>query len=154
MDKVSTLCDIGLAIATVEEAKYYSDIPLDPDIIVLDPPAGTCIDPTTFLAYRLDDEEVIGASILYNRDFQTNSIEYGVRIWNSSNWGKGYGTKINQMTLVYAFNTVHVLSVTLKVVPYNTRAIRSYEKSGFVLLRHEYIDGILFNRMVAYGIVT
>lgn len=150
MDKIYTLNNIGIGIASRAEITHYASVPIDPEILILDPPVGGCTEPITLLAYRLDTEEVIGSSILYNYSKWYNSIEFGTRIWDSDNWNKGYGTEIAILTLTYAFYVKSVYEVHLKVLPINTRAIKSYRKAGFSDLRFEYIEGYSFLRMVKY----
>ncbi len=48
-------------------------------------------------------------------------------------WGKGYGTDMMKVGLRYAFLELGVQRVSLALHSYNTRALRSYEKSGFRL---------------------
>jgi RimJ/RimL family protein N-acetyltransferase len=56
----------------------------------------------------------------------------GVGIGDRGNWGKGYGTDAMRVMLRYAFCQLNLHRVSLSVFDYNPRAIRSYEKAGFV----------------------
>ena len=47
--------------------------------------------------------------------------------------GRGYGTEAARLLLRYAFRDLSLHRVSVRVLAYNTRAIRSYEKCGFVL---------------------
>lgn len=47
-------------------------------------------------------------------------------------WGCGYGTEAMRLILRYAFTELNLERVSLSVFGYNLRAIRSYEKIGFV----------------------
>ncbi len=47
-------------------------------------------------------------------------------------WGNGYGTDAMRVMLRYAFNELNLSRVGLIVFEYNPRAIRSYEKVGFI----------------------
>ena len=47
-------------------------------------------------------------------------------------WGKGLGTEAMRLCLRYAFTELNLDRVTLWVFGYNQRAIRSYEKAGFM----------------------
>ncbi|HXQ36514.1 MAG TPA: GNAT family protein, partial [Anaerolineales bacterium] len=47
-------------------------------------------------------------------------------------WGRGYGTDVMKVILRYAFMEINLRRVTLSVFEYNPRAVRSYEKAGFV----------------------
>lgn len=65
---------------------------------------------------------------------------------HSPNWlGKGIGTDATRMVLKFAFSTLKLHRISLRVIAYNSRAIRSYEKSGFVIEGREreagFVDG-------------
>ncbi len=47
-------------------------------------------------------------------------------------WGRGYGGDAMRVALHYAFTELNLHRVSLGVFDYNRRAIRSYEKAGFV----------------------
>lgn len=47
--------------------------------------------------------------------------------------GQGYGTEAARLVLRYAFDVVGLHRVELEVFAFNARAIRSYEKAGFVI---------------------
>jgi ribosomal-protein-alanine N-acetyltransferase len=47
-------------------------------------------------------------------------------------WGRGYGTEAIRLVLRYAFDDLRLHRVDLLVIEYNARAIRAYEKCGFV----------------------
>jgi RimJ/RimL family protein N-acetyltransferase len=56
----------------------------------------------------------------------------GVGIGDRENWSKGYGTDAMRVILRYAFCMLNLHHVSLSVFDYNPRAMRSYEKAGFV----------------------
>lgn len=70
---------------------------------------------------------------------------YATGIFDSSLWGRGIGTEMTQLVLRYAFETLKLHRVDLRVLSYNKRAIRCYEKCGFVIEGYEregaYIEG-------------
>jgi RimJ/RimL family protein N-acetyltransferase len=57
----------------------------------------------------------------------------GIGIGDRQDWGKGYGTDAMRVLLRYAFTELNLHRVSLGVLEYNPRALRSYEKAGFVL---------------------
>ncbi|MCH8051834.1 MAG: GNAT family N-acetyltransferase [Chloroflexi bacterium] len=71
--------------------------------------------------------------------------EVAIGIFDREQWGKGYGSEAMRLVLDYAFGELKLNRVELATDEENTRAIRSYEKCGFVregLLReHRLIDG-------------
>ncbi|MCD1260238.1 GNAT family N-acetyltransferase [Paenibacillus athensensis] len=58
---------------------------------------------------------------------------YAVGIFDASCWNQGLGTEITRLVLAYAFEELRLHRVDLRVLEYNTRAIRCYEKCGFVI---------------------
>ncbi|MFN2223586.1 MAG: GNAT family N-acetyltransferase [Candidatus Promineifilaceae bacterium] len=72
------------------------------------------------------------------------------------NWGKGYGTEAMQLALAFAFDELNLHRVQLSVFAYNERAIRLYEKLGFVregtYREHLRRDG-QFHDMYLYGLL-
>jgi RimJ/RimL family protein N-acetyltransferase len=57
----------------------------------------------------------------------------GIGIGEREYWGKGYSTDMMRVILRYAFTELNLNRVTLNVFEYNPRAVRSYEKAGFVV---------------------
>lgn len=57
----------------------------------------------------------------------------GIGIGERDFWSKGYGTDMMNVCLRYAFLELGVQRVSLGLHEYNPRALRSYEKAGFVL---------------------
>jgi len=48
-------------------------------------------------------------------------------------WSQGHGTDAVRLLLRYGFNELNLNRICLHVYSFNTRAIRCYEKAGFVL---------------------
>lgn len=65
------------------------------------------------------------------------SARYAIGIFDDNLYGKGIGTQVTKLVLEYAFNTLDLHRIELKVLEYNKRAISCYEKCGFK------IEGIL-----------
>jgi len=76
--------------------------------------------------------DVIGVAFLHSIDTVDQRARYAVGIYNEENWSKGYGCEITQCVLEYAFNTLKLHKIDLKVLEYNKRAIASYKNNGFV----------------------
>jgi [ribosomal protein S5]-alanine N-acetyltransferase len=70
------------------------------------------------------------ARLTVNED--DNRARYAVGLFDPSVWSKGLGTEITQLILRYAFEELKLHRVDLRVLQYNKRAIRCYEKCGFV----------------------
>lgn len=63
---------------------------------------------------------------------QTHSAEVGIMIGNKNYWNKGYGTEAMELLLQHGFETLNLHRIMLRVYAFNPRAIRSYQKAGFV----------------------
>lgn len=61
-----------------------------------------------------------------------NRARYAVGLFDPSVWNRGLGTEITQLVLRYAFDELHLHRVDLRVLQYNKRAIKCYEKCGFI----------------------
>ena len=77
-------------------------------------------------------DELIGVIGLFNINPTDGDALVAIGLGGRKDWGKGYGTDAMSVLLRYAFNELNLQRVGLIVFEYNPRAIRSYEKSGFV----------------------
>lgn len=102
----------------------------DPEIAALDPPAGTHIIEMRLSLCTTYDNLHIGLGTIYNREGYKAQI--GIRIGNKDYWDQGYGTEAVSLLVRYCFLHMHLGKVWLTVLPTNARAIRCYEKVGFV----------------------
>jgi ribosomal-protein-alanine N-acetyltransferase len=93
-----------------------------------------------FVICELGDERAIGGIGLRDIDRPNGKAEVAIFIYDRSLWGKGYGTDAMLALLDFAFGEMRLERIWLRVFDYNSRAIRSYEKVGFVkeaTLRHD-----------------
>lgn len=60
------------------------------------------------------------------------SANYRIALRGPAWYGRGLGTEAGQLTVQHAFTTMGVKRLTLEVLARNPRAVRSYEKIGFV----------------------
>jgi RimJ/RimL family protein N-acetyltransferase len=58
--------------------------------------------------------------------------ELGIFIGEKSEWGKGFGRNAIKLMLRYAFQTLNLNRIYLKVFENNLRGIKSYRASGFI----------------------
>lgn len=79
-----------------------------------------------------EDDRIIGDIELDGIRWRHSDAFLGIAIGEREFWGKGYGTDAMRVLLRYAFTEANLRRVTLNVFEYNPRAIRSYEKVGFV----------------------
>ncbi len=80
---------------------------------------------------RPDPGKAVGSVYLRDIDETHHKAEYGIFIGEEAALSKGYGTEAAQLMLQYAFETLHLHKVMLRVLAENKRAQKSYEKAGF-----------------------
>ena len=90
--------------------------------------------PFYYFAIRtLKDDRFIGSCGLNGELFPHGEASVGIGIGERELWGKGYGTDAMMVILRYGFQELNLRRVSLTTSEFNPRAIRSYEKAGFVL---------------------
>ena len=85
-----------------------------------------------FSVRTLAEDKLIGFFGMYV-DLIHSEAWVGIGIGERDFWSKGYGTDMMNVCLRYAFMELGVERVSLGLHEYNPRALRSYEKAGFVL---------------------
>jgi len=61
-----------------------------------------------------------------------NKARYSIEIFDTTKYALGIGTEVTKIVLDYAFKTLKYHKVYLRVLEYNKRAIRCYEKCSFI----------------------
>ena len=74
---------------------------------------------------------LIGIVRLKRVNAENRTADFGVAI-ERGHWNRGYGTDATRIILRFAFEEMNLHRVQLGVLEYNTRAIRCYEKCGFI----------------------
>lgn len=69
---------------------------------------------------------------LFDINWRIRSAEMGIFIGDKRYWSQGYGTESVQLLLKHGFNTLNLNRIFLRVYENNPRAMRAYEKAGFV----------------------
>jgi RimJ/RimL family protein N-acetyltransferase len=92
-----------------------------------DPPSSY-----SFCIRTLDDDRLIGFIGLDGDIFPHGEAFVGIGIGEREFWSKGYGTDAMKVILRFGFEELNLRRVALDTFEYNPRAIRSYEKAGFV----------------------
>ena len=85
-----------------------------------------------FSVRTLAEDKLIGFFALWV-DLVHSEAWVGIGIGEREFWGKGCGTDAMRLCLRYAFTELNVQRVSLGLMDYNPRALRSYEKAGFRL---------------------
>ena len=75
----------------------------------------------------------IGGAGYHSIDWRNHSAEVGIAIGEKSLWSQGLGTEVMETLLHHGFETLNLHRVFLRVFAGNRRALRAYEKAGFVL---------------------
>ena len=92
-----------------------------------------------------ENDQLMGAIGLHDISVPHRHAELGICIGDKNCWSKGYGTEAIRLMLHYGFDQLNLHRISLFVLDFNTRAIRSYEKAGFkregVLRDHGYENG-------------
>jgi RimJ/RimL family protein N-acetyltransferase len=86
-----------------------------------------------FLIRTLEEDLTIGLIGLDGIQWVHGDAWVGIGLGEREYWGKGYGTDAMRILLRYAFEELNLHRLSLSVFEYNSRAIRSYEKVGFVI---------------------
>jgi RimJ/RimL family protein N-acetyltransferase len=88
--------------------------------------------PLVIEAQNGEQWSVIGNLGLFGIDWKNRQAELGIFIGDKAYWNKGYGTEAVRLLLKHGFQTLNLHRIFLRVYTNNPRAIRSYEKAGFI----------------------
>jgi len=77
-------------------------------------------------------EKLIGNCGLHAIDWKNRVAEVGITLGEKEYQSKGYGTEAMELLLDYGFKTLNLNRIKLRVYEFNSRAINSYKKIGFV----------------------
>jgi diamine N-acetyltransferase len=78
------------------------------------------------------DWELIGNCGLFNFDWRSHAAELGIFIGAKQYWNKDYGTEAIRLLVRHGFETLNLNRIALDVFETNPRAVRCYEKAGFI----------------------
>lgn len=93
---------------------------------------GDCEEPDNFYPMTLADESgPVGHLILRYTDEAKSVIRFGFVIVDDSKRGRGYGKKMLQMAIRYAFDMLKAEKITLGVFENNPSAYYCYKAAGF-----------------------
>lgn len=85
-----------------------------------------------WIIYDKRNQKPIGSVYLRDIHREYEKAEYGIFIGEESALGKGFGTETAKLVVQYAFEQEKLHKVMLRVLAQNERAMKSYEKAGFV----------------------
>lgn len=107
---------------------------------------GDCEEPDNFYPLTLVDESgPVGHLILRYTDEAKSIIRFGFVIVDDSKRGRGYGKRMLQMAIRYAFDMLKAEKITLGVFENNPSAYFCYKAAGFreISMEKEFIFEIL-----------
>lgn len=87
---------------------------------------------STFRAIIDVDGTAVGTIILSNIDLRSGTAEIHIKLAQSSQRGKGYGTDAVKALLQYAFNELRLNCVCCRIREDNIPSQKLFEKCGFV----------------------
>ncbi|MBL8045579.1 MAG: GNAT family N-acetyltransferase [Anaerolineales bacterium] len=85
-----------------------------------------------FFLRPLAEETFLGFMTLEDIMWRNGNAWVGIGLGERAYWGRGYGTEAMRLISRYAFAELGLHRLSLTVFEYNSRAIRSYQKAGFV----------------------
>ncbi|WP_247800272.1 GNAT family protein [Bradyrhizobium sp. 191] len=80
---------------------------------------------------------VIGEARLDRVDVQDRRASFAIGILDPHCLGRGIGTEVMRLVLRFAFEQLKLHRISVRVLAYNLRAIRAYQKCGFVIEGYE-----------------
>jgi len=75
---------------------------------------------------------LIGTCAFSQLDGENGSALFHITIGEKDAWGQGHGTEATRLMLEHAFRTLGLHRIALFVFEFNERAIRAYQRCGFV----------------------
>lgn len=87
----------------------------------------------TMAIHERETDRLIGSCAFSQVDGENGSAMYHITIGEKDMWGRGLGTEATQLMLNHAFGTLGLHRIALTVFEFNERAIRAYERCGFVV---------------------
>ncbi len=102
-------------------------------------------DDAKYFAIETLDGKLVGDCGLRKIDWKSRKAEFFITIGEKQLWGKGFGSDALRIVIRLAFHRMNLNRLWLSTLADNSRAVRCYEKCGFVregLLRQEsFVDG-------------
>ena len=98
------------------------------------------------------DSKCVGSAGFHQIRPEDNCAVYRIGIFDPAYHSKGIGSIATKLLLGYGFHVMKWHRIELRVLDYNHRAIRCYEKCGFrkdgLLRENALIDGVYYSDMV------
>lgn len=94
--------------------------------------ANESADAVVFAIAERKKGAAVGTCGLYAISATARRAQFNILIGEPAAWDKGFGTEALELLLDYGFDVLNLNSIQLGVNADNKRAVRSYEKAGFV----------------------
>lgn len=95
--------------------------------------------PETISLAGVMDGRFIAHILLREHDARERSADLGISL-DPAYIGRGLGTELLLLTREFAFEEYGIERITLDVAAWNVRALRAYEKAGFVEVERRWMD--------------
>ena len=118
---VMNITSLSLDLYSLDETRHFVE--------------NIILNSTSSKSYIIEEREsntAIGVMSLINIDTKNRNAECIIDIGEKEYWGKGYGTEALKTLLEYAFLELNLHRVSLRVFSLNEKAIRIYDKLGFM----------------------
>jgi RimJ/RimL family protein N-acetyltransferase len=90
-------------------------------------------DSLALAVHERETDRLIGTCAFSQLDGDNGSALFHITIGEKDAWGRGFGTEATWLMLRHAFETLSLHRIGLYVFEFNERAIRAYERCGFVV---------------------
>ena len=77
------------------------------------------------------DNRCVGSTRITHVDQHNRRAHFNIGIFDRSVWDIGLGTETTRLLIAYAFDTLRLHRLEVRVLDFNHRAIRAYQKAGF-----------------------
>jgi len=104
----------------------------------------------------VDGDRHIGNCGFNEIDYVNRNAVFGILIGEKDAWGQGYGPEAARLILKYGFEELGLHRIGLDVYSHNPRAIRAYEKAGFVregTLRESYYRNGVYHDTIVMSVL-
>jgi len=142
--KANLVIGIPLPFKLEEEEKWYESV------------SAAKPENYSFAIETLEDPRYIGGCGLNRIDWKNRVAQVGIFIGLELFRGQGYGTDAMNVLVKFIFDEMNMNKARLEVFAFNPRAIRSYEKCGFVkegVMRQELYREGKYHDIIAMGIL-
>ncbi|MGD0056974.1 MAG: GNAT family protein [Methanomassiliicoccales archaeon] len=128
--EVTRFLELNPPMSMEDEERWFVDLQKDPDKV---------------FSIDTKDGKLIGNVGLMRLNWKDRSVIIGIMIGEKEYWNRGFGTDAIETLLGYLFDEVNMNRVYLIADERNARALRCYEKLGFMkeglLRQHLYKNG-------------